>query len=329
MFKQRAFFVGASLVLVGCLLVPLSDSRAGDKKGEDKKGEKKGEPKKAEQIFSKSDELTSKDEKDTNVLVANSPRKVYKIKLMEGKTYQIDLKSKDFDAFLRLEDAAGKEIAFNNEALGEERLHARIVHKAAKTGEFKVVATSFDSKGGKLTGKFTLTVLEADAIAVVSVFKAKGIELKLKAGKARYEGALTDKDPVAFRPYKLFTVQLEEGKSYQIDHRSNGDDKKFDPNLFLEDADGIQLASDDDFNPPTLDARIVHKAAKTGVYRIIATTAAQTPTTGKFVLEISIPEATKKDAKAAKKDEKEQSRLDRSDSIQAAPALTRLKNRDE
>ena len=45
----------------------------------------------------------------------NSPRKVYKVKLTEGKTYQIDLKSKDFDAVLRLEDPAGKEIAFNDD----------------------------------------------------------------------------------------------------------------------------------------------------------------------------------------------------------------------
>jgi hypothetical protein len=317
MCKHHAFFVGASLVLVGCLLVPLVDSRAGDKKGEDKKGE----PKKAEQFFSKSDELTTKDEKDTHALVANSPRKVYKVMLTAGKTYQIDLKSKDFDAFLRLEDAAAKELAFNNEALGSaDKFHARIVHKAAKTGEFKIIATSFDRGSGKVTGKFTLTVLEADAFPVTSIFKVKGMELKLKAGTARYEGALTDKDPVAFRPYKLFTVQLEEGKTYQIDHRNNGDDKKFDPYLFLEDADGAPLASDDDFSPPSLDARIVYKAAKTGVFRVIATTVGQSPRTGKFVLEITTE--AKKDAKIG--------RFERSDdAIQPAPALTRLQNRDE
>ncbi len=319
MFEKRAFFVGASLVLVGCLLVPLLDSRAGDKKTEDKKGEKKAEPKKTEPIFSKTDELTDKDEKDTNTLVANSPRKVYKVKLTEGKTYQIDLKSKDFDAFLRLEDAAGKELAFNDDAPGEKTLDSRIVHKAAKTGEYRLIATSLDAKAGK----FTLTVVEADAAKAVSIFKGKGMELKLKDGKARYEGALTEKDPVALNHrYKLFTVKLEEGKTYRIDHRDNGDDPKFDPFLFLEDADGNKLAEDDD-SGGGLNSRIVHKAAKTGVYRIIATTLPANQT-GKFVLEISTE--SKKDAK----DDKKQSRLDRRDEpIQMAPALTRLKNRDE
>src|SRR5581483_5334053 len=37
--------------------------------------------------------------------------KVYTVKLTTGVPYQIDLVSKDFDAFLRLEDAAGKPLA--------------------------------------------------------------------------------------------------------------------------------------------------------------------------------------------------------------------------
>ena len=66
-------------------------------------------------LLSKNDVLKKDDEKDTKLDLKNSPRKVYPIKLEAGKAYQIDLKSADFDAFLRLEDAKGKEVAYNDD----------------------------------------------------------------------------------------------------------------------------------------------------------------------------------------------------------------------
>src|SRR4051794_23975264 len=80
-------------------------------------------------LLNKNDELKDTDEKDTKQFLMDSPRKVYKIKLVEGKTYQLDLKSMDFDAVLRIEDAAGKEVAFNDDAPGEKTLDSRIVYK--------------------------------------------------------------------------------------------------------------------------------------------------------------------------------------------------------
>src|SRR5450755_392722 len=74
---------------------------------------KKGEPKVSGAVLNKVDELADTDPKDTKL--TNSPCKVYKVKLTEGKTYQIDLKSKEFDAVLRLEDPAGKEVGFNDD----------------------------------------------------------------------------------------------------------------------------------------------------------------------------------------------------------------------
>src|SRR5262249_5576113 len=147
---------------------------------------------------------------------------------------QIDLKSKDFDAFLRLEDAKGKEVAFNDDA-NPSTFDSRIIYKVAKTGEFKIIVTSFDSKGGN----FTLTVVEADAKAIattVSKFKGEAIPLKLQDGKASYSGELNEKDPTAFKHYyKIFTVELEKGKTYRIDYKDDsGDPKKgFDAHLYL------------------------------------------------------------------------------------------------
>jgi hypothetical protein len=127
--------------------------------------------------------------------------------------------------------------------------------------------------------------------ALVSQFVGKTIELKLKDGKVEHAAELDKDDSKALGRfhYKVFTVQLEKGKIYRIDQRGTADDPKFDPYLFLEDGDGVQLEADDD-SGGGLNARIVYKAAKTGPYRIVATTfiAGQT---GKFILAIGAPNA--------------------------------------
>src|SRR5438132_8024379 len=51
------------------------------------------------------DELANNDPKDKKR--TKSPAKVHRVKLELGVVYVIDLESKDFDAYLRLEDAAG------------------------------------------------------------------------------------------------------------------------------------------------------------------------------------------------------------------------------
>jgi thiol-disulfide isomerase/thioredoxin len=130
-----------------------------------------------------------------------------------------------------------------------------------------------------------------------SMFKAgKAIELTLTDGKASYTGELTKDDPaVRFHYFKVFTIKLEAGKTYRIEDRDAGDDAKFDPFLFLEDAQGKVLANDDD-SAGALNARIVYKAKSAGVYRIIATTEPANQT-GKFTIEVT--PGTKEDEKLA------------------------------
>lgn len=268
----------ACLVAAG-LLASSASLHAGDKK------------KPAEPILVKNEVLKEDDPEDTKR--KGSPCKTYTVKLEEGKKYQFDLKSKDFDCFLRLEDSKGKEVAFNDDA-EPGTFDSRIVYKANATGDYKVIVTRFDNKAGK----FALTVNEAQKqpLQTGSKFQGKPMELKLKDGKAIYEGELTPKDATAQgRYFKLFTVQLEQGKVYRIDHRA-GDQKEIDAYLFLEDADGTQLEANDDA-PGTLDSRIVYKAGKTATYRIVATSLGQNQT-GKFTLEVG-PATDKKEIKDA------------------------------
>jgi len=247
--------------------------------------EKKTDEKAA--ILTKTGQLKADDEKDTKL--TNSPRTVVPIKLTSGKVYQIDLKSKDFDSFLRLEDSTGKEVAFDDDGGGFP--DARIEYKASKTEEFKIIVTSFDAK----SGAFTLTVKEMAGGAAATTktnsrFQGKAMEFALKDGKGTQIGELTEKDPVVQQHYfKIYTVQLEKGKTYRIDYKDAGDDPKFDPFLFLEDAEGNGIDQDDD-SGGGLNSRLILKAPKTGTYRLIATTLPPNQT-GKYTLEIGPADA--------------------------------------
>jgi hypothetical protein len=266
---------------------------AGDKKEDKKKDEKKKEEpkKKPKPLLHKSEELKADDKKDTKR--TKSPCKIYGVKLTEGTKYQIDLKSKDFDAYLRLLDSLDNEVAFNDD-IDPSTFDSRIVYQAAKTGFYQIVVTSYDGKAGK----FSLTAIETDKktpLATGSKFTGKARELKLNDDKTTYVGELTEKDSAAFkRYYKLFSVPLEGDKTYRIENRA-ADPKTLDAYLFLEDTDGAPLESDrisgDDSSP-----RIIYKAAQSGIFRIIATSAREGQT-GKFTLDIGPADAAKKGKK--------------------------------
>jgi hypothetical protein len=78
----------------------------------------------------------------------------YDVRMSGGKTYVIDLISKQFDAFLRLEDAAGKELGRDDDSGGAN--NARIRFKPPADGVYRIIATSF----GLETGLFQLKVKE-------------------------------------------------------------------------------------------------------------------------------------------------------------------------
>jgi hypothetical protein len=133
------------------LLVPLPAAWAQEEKKADDKGmEIKGK-------------LSPDDPKDK--VQAKSPHKVHTMKWKAGETYQIDLVSRAFDAFLRLEDSAEKELAQDDDSGG--MLNARIVFAVPKADTYRIIATSLDGKAGD----YTLTVRAASkgAAAFASV----------------------------------------------------------------------------------------------------------------------------------------------------------------
>ncbi len=82
-----------------------------------------------------------------DTLDAKTTRRVYKVKFLAGKTYQIDMTSPNFtgvDPFLRLLDAAGKELASNDDIdTDAKNFNSRIIYRAPTTGTYQIMASSF------------------------------------------------------------------------------------------------------------------------------------------------------------------------------------------
>jgi len=82
-----------------------------------------------------------------------SYRKVFLVKLRAGKECTVFLKSNQVDAYLRIEDARGKEIARDDDSGGGH--DARIVFVPRSNAVFRIIATSFDERA---TGVFSLSI---------------------------------------------------------------------------------------------------------------------------------------------------------------------------
>jgi hypothetical protein len=77
----------------------------------------------------------------------------FTVKLAAGDRVTIDLASNEFDAYLRLEDSKGKQLAEDDDSGGD--LNARIVFRAPRDDTYRIIATTCNP--GE-SGRFTLTV---------------------------------------------------------------------------------------------------------------------------------------------------------------------------
>jgi serine/threonine-protein kinase len=87
-------------------------------------------------------------------LTAEKREIVHPVELRAGQVYQIDLESREFDAFLRLEDGQGNKLAENDDR-GRDTLDARLFFTPEADGTYRLVATSAQQRG---TGAYTLTI---------------------------------------------------------------------------------------------------------------------------------------------------------------------------
>jgi Ca2+-binding EF-hand superfamily protein len=255
--------------------------------------------------------------------------KVLPIKLKQGKTYQIEMISRAYFAYLYLEDPNG-DILDQNDSGGVNQT-ARIIHRAARSGTYRIIATS---QGGFRTGPFSLAVRVADSFAglppwfrnldkdqdgqisrkewrkagrkpedfdkydpngddfitpeeVLRIVKKNHLELK--DGQLDHRDAIEEAKVERYqgkRSFKIFTIKLEQGKTYRIEMTSPA----YYSYLYLEDPNGDILAQHDSGGFGQT-ARIVHRTARTGTYRIIGTSLAGVRT-GPFSLSIRVIHST-------------------------------------
>lgn len=100
--------------------------------------------------------LTAEDRPYENKMnfINRAHHKPYKVKLEAGRFYVIDMveKGKGIDPYLYLEDPDGKVVAADDDGGGFP--NARIVFKAPRSGEYRVIATAL----GNAMGPYLLTV---------------------------------------------------------------------------------------------------------------------------------------------------------------------------
>jgi WD40 repeat protein len=103
------------------------------------------------QVFGR---LTKEDPKDSTR--PSNPCKVYTVQMQQGRVYQIDLHSKKFDAYLRLETEDRKELQHDDDGGGGGGgTNARIVFRCSESATYRIIATN--SRASQV-GDFTLTV---------------------------------------------------------------------------------------------------------------------------------------------------------------------------
>jgi RNA polymerase sigma-70 factor (ECF subfamily) len=95
-------------------------------------------------FFRVEDEL--RDDFPADARANGGPSKKHTIFLRKGHPYVIDLISTDFDAYLRLEDAKGKELARDDDSGGG--LNARIQINPPVEGVYTLIVSSFDKHAG-------------------------------------------------------------------------------------------------------------------------------------------------------------------------------------
>lgn len=192
--------------------------------------------------------------------VRRKPAKVHEVKLLAGKSYQIDLMSTDFDAYLRLVDSLGKQIAFNDD--GGENRNARIKYRPTQDATFKLVVTTF----GSGEGAYTLKVQAEGAPVAIAAGAPETVVLKV-TGNLKADD---NPDPSTNRPAKIHELKLKKGTPYQIDLQSVA----FDTYMRLVDDTGREIAKDDDGaasdGEKNFNSRIRFTADKDATYKIYA-----------------------------------------------------------
>lgn len=240
--------------MVALLVVTVAFGLHAGLRAEDKKAKEPAKKKTPAPDVVVNGELDKTDLKDK---ATQGPCKTFTFKMEKDKSYLVELTSTAYPAYVRLENSAGTQIDADASRFGV----ATAFHRSTKTEDYTIIATA---QNANAVGKFTLTVKEVDA------GDGKPVELKVENGNAAITSQLLRTDPgingAGGKRHRLFLVNFEKGKTYQIDMTS----KAFDSYLFLQSPGGQAITQNDDGGGYP-SAKIVYKATESGKHRILST----------------------------------------------------------
>ncbi len=180
-------------------------------------------------------------------LSAEQPTVSYTFTGTAGQSVTITLESDAFDSYLTLQDAAGNDLATDDDSAGS--LNARISDFALPAdGVYTVVVNSFI---GAAAGDFTLTLEMAGGSAVVPTPLPPVVTVVPATGDTLLPNVPLAGTLSAEQPTMSYTFTGAAGQNVTITLESDA----FDAYLTLQDARGNVLATDDD-SAGSLNARI-------------------------------------------------------------------------
>ncbi len=110
-------------------------------------------------IFNANGKITAKDKM---YRYRNAPYKSHKVKLKAGKSYQIEMQSKNMTPYLYLEDSNGRLISSGGRRFG---LQVQLTFTAPQTGEYKIIATTNRGQTGQYSVSVQRGVFNMNSVA--------------------------------------------------------------------------------------------------------------------------------------------------------------------
>ena len=126
--------------------------------------------------------------------------KVHELELKAGEIYMIDLRSIDFNTFLRLEDAAGTKVGEIGEMSAADR-NSRLGFVPKKTAIYRAVVMSVKAEQ---TGRYTLQVGTMKKVGARSIIEGKLTEKSAKSKMNKFY----QEHPLTFKAGEFWLIDL-------------------------------------------------------------------------------------------------------------------------
>jgi serine protease Do len=185
--------------------------------------------------------------------VDNSFFDLYTFEGRAGQRVQIEMSSRDLDAYLILLDPNGRDLAQDDDGGGGT--NSRIAIALPTDGTYFLMANSYQAgQAGTYTLRATVTGGSNAAGREGVILRQEGV-LGPGASVLPTDGSL----------YRAYTFEGRAGQSVTIDLAS----PDFDTYLALLGPDGRAIGENDDINPANRNSRLTITLPRTGVYRAI------------------------------------------------------------